>query len=121
MDHETSRRLLVDHAARAGITEADTVLERYLHRVPVTWGMPLATAGGLSGRPGPAVADHPGLFIAGDWAGDRGLLADAAAASATEAMRHIAIHLARTVRSERPVGSARAATAPAPGVTVVGS
>ena len=90
MDHETSKSLLFEHAARAGIVEADITMERYLHRVPVTWGLPLAAAGGLAGRPSPAVPGHPGLFVAGDWVGERGLLADAAAASATEAMAHIA-------------------------------
>ncbi len=36
-------------------------------------------------RPAVAVADAPGLFIAGDWVGDHGMIADAAAASAVEA------------------------------------
>jgi phytoene dehydrogenase-like protein len=41
-----------------------------------------------SGRttlPGPAVPEIPGLYVAGDWAGHRELLADAAAASAKRA------------------------------------
>jgi phytoene dehydrogenase-like protein len=36
-------------------------------------------------RPGVALADAPGLFIAGDWVGDEGMIADAAAASALKA------------------------------------
>ncbi|MEZ5144675.1 MAG: hypothetical protein R2726_19500 [Acidimicrobiales bacterium] len=41
---------------------------------------------GRRGRTAPvAVPGEPGLFVAGDWVGDRGLLADAAAASATRA------------------------------------
>ncbi|WP_248927012.1 FAD-dependent oxidoreductase [Paenibacillus hamazuiensis] len=35
--------------------------------------------------PGPAVSEMPGLYVAGDWAGHRELLADAAAASAKRA------------------------------------
>ena len=36
-------------------------------------------------RPAVAVADAPGVFIAGDWVGDEGMIADAAAASAVKA------------------------------------
>jgi phytoene dehydrogenase-like protein len=36
-------------------------------------------------RPDVALPDAPGLFIAGDWVGDEGMIADAAAASATKA------------------------------------
>lgn len=36
-------------------------------------------------RPAVAVNDAPGLFIAGDWVGDEGMIADAAAASAVKA------------------------------------
>ena len=40
-------------------------------------------------RPGVALADAPGLFIAGDWVGEEGMIADAAAASAVEAARAV--------------------------------
>lgn len=36
---------------------------------------------GLSGRPGPAVADLPGVFVAGDWVGPSDLLGGAALSS----------------------------------------
>lgn len=36
-------------------------------------------------RPGVEVADAPGLFIAGDWVGDEGMISDASAASALKA------------------------------------
>ena len=36
-------------------------------------------------RAGVCVKDAPGLFVAGDWVGDEGMIADAAAASAVEA------------------------------------
>jgi hypothetical protein len=38
-------------------------------------------------RPPVAVPDAPGVFIAGDWVGDEGMIADAAAASAVQAAR----------------------------------
>jgi hypothetical protein len=41
-------------------------------------------------RPGVALGDAPGLFIAGDWVGDEGMIADAAAASAIAAARAVA-------------------------------
>jgi hypothetical protein len=36
-------------------------------------------------RPDVALPDAPGLFIAGDWVGDEGMIADAAAASSVAA------------------------------------
>jgi hypothetical protein len=36
-------------------------------------------------RPGVALVDAPGVFIAGDWVGEEGMIADAAAASAITA------------------------------------
>lgn len=38
-------------------------------------------------RPGVALADAPGLFIAGDWVGDEGMIADCAAASGVAAAK----------------------------------
>ena len=40
---------------------------------------------GTRGRPGPEVADVPGLYVVGDWVGDEGLLVDASLASARKA------------------------------------
>jgi hypothetical protein len=45
-------------------------------------------------RPGVALPDAPGLFIAGDWVGDEGMIADAAAASAIEAARAVSAWVA---------------------------
>ncbi len=41
--------------------------------------------GGLAGRPGPECPGLPGVYLAGDWIGPEGLLADAALASASRA------------------------------------
>jgi len=53
----------------------------------VAHAMPRAEEGGLAGRPGVKLDGRPGVFLAGDWVGARGMLADAAAASAEEAAR----------------------------------
>jgi phytoene dehydrogenase-like protein len=72
---------LWQHAERAGVQREHVVAERYLHEMVVAGGLPLASQGGAAGRPPVAVADHPGLFVAGDWVGGTGMFGDAAAAS----------------------------------------
>jgi hypothetical protein len=47
----------------------------------VAGGLPTPAGGGLAGRPGIEVAAHRGVFVAGDWVGPAGLLADGAFAS----------------------------------------
>ena len=54
--------------------------ERYGHRLVVAHGRP-RPGHGLAGRPPVAVPDLPGVFVAGDWVGPDGLLADAVFAS----------------------------------------
>ncbi|MFN0123286.1 MAG: phytoene desaturase family protein [Blastocatellia bacterium] len=58
---------------------------RFLPRMTVTHKLTTAAESGAAGRPGPAVSDVPGLFVAGDWAGQEGQLADASFASARQA------------------------------------
>ena len=53
-------------------------------RLEVAHGRPLPGRG-FAGRPQVAVPDVPGLFVAGDWVGDQGLLTDAVLASARAA------------------------------------
>ena len=55
----------------------------------VTQALPEAASGGLQGRPATTVANHPRVFLAGDWVGARGMLADAAAASAEESAQRV--------------------------------
>ena len=64
---------------------AHVVERRFVPELTVAHAMPLASEGGLSGRPGIAVRERPGLFVAGDWVNSEGLLADAALASARSA------------------------------------
>ena len=68
-----------------------TLHQRYLPKMVVTHALPTARDGGLRGRFGPAVPDVPGVFVAGDWVGPRGLLADAALASAEQVAEHLLV------------------------------
>jgi phytoene dehydrogenase-like protein len=68
----------------------DVVVERrFLPKMVVFNALPTAAGGGLAGRPGPQVTDVDGLYVAGDWVGARGLLADASLASARTAAKAI--------------------------------
>lgn len=62
----------------------------FRQRLQVAGDLPRAAVGGLTGRPGPEVAGAPGVFVAGDWVGPVGQLADAALASAEVAGRRAA-------------------------------
>ena len=90
-DAEDHRASLQRIAAAAGVSTP--IGERFLRRMTVTNGLPLASQGGMAARPAVAVADMSGAFIAGDWVGPRGLLADAAIASGQDA----AVAAARTI------------------------
>jgi phytoene dehydrogenase-like protein len=63
---------------------------RFLPRMVVTNALVGARAGGLAGRPGPAVPQAPGLYVVGDWVGSVGMLADASLASADRAATLVA-------------------------------
>lgn len=82
---DVDRPQLWAHAAAAGIEQGDAVVHRFLRRMVVTGGIPIAAAGGAAGRPDVSVDGAEGLFIAGDWVGPVGLLADAAVASGERA------------------------------------
>jgi phytoene dehydrogenase-like protein len=64
---------------------AHVVERRFVPELVVAHALPLASEGGLAGRPPVAVSGRPGLYVAGDWVGPEGLLADAALASARAA------------------------------------
>jgi phytoene dehydrogenase-like protein len=61
------------------------VQRRFLPRMVVAHALPTARGDGLRGRPGEVVRSVPGLYLAGDWVGAEGLLADASLASARAA------------------------------------
>ncbi len=87
-------------AERCGVTLRDVVVQRFLHEMTVCHALPKPGAG-LTGRPGINAADLPGVFLAGDWVGPVGLLADAALSSG-EAAGRAAAERAKNVRS--PIG-----------------
>ena len=76
------------------LSDDDVVTRRFLAKMPAYTAMPRAHPRGR-GRPGRYVAGMSGVFVAGDWVGDRGLLADAVASSATAAGRAAAAHSLR--------------------------
>jgi len=81
------RRQLHEFAALAGIGADDVVHERFLHRMVVANAFPAAAGGGLRGRPTADASGLDNVFLAGDWVGPSGLLADAASSSAEAAAR----------------------------------
>jgi len=72
------------------------VARRFLRRLTVSQALVMAEGGGLAGRPKVDESGAPGVLLAGDWVGDRGMLADASLASAREAARR-AVALCRTM------------------------
>jgi len=77
----TDLAVLQAHLARAGLREEDVVTSRFLARMVVAGAAPVAARGGLGGRPEADATGLPGVYLAGDWVGPAGLLADAALAS----------------------------------------
>lgn len=63
------------------------VVRRFLPRLTVMPALATAAAGGLAGRPDAVLPGLAGVFLAGDWVGPEGLLADASLASAARAAR----------------------------------
>jgi len=81
-------------ARRCGIDQRDVVVERFLHDMTVCHALP-RPGSGLAGRPAIDATATPGVFLAGDWVGTAGLLADAAMASGEAAGRAAAGHAMR--------------------------
>ena len=77
------------------------VARRFLPSLTVAHSSPFAHDHGLSGRPGVALTEHPHVFLAGDWVGPEGMLADASAASAAESARRVRAILSGTPAAER--------------------
>ena len=81
-------------AAHAGVTDDDIVHSRKLHRMTAVSAVATAELGGLAGRPKATDTGHDNVFLAGDWVGPEGHLADAAIASgraaADAALRQLA-------------------------------
>lgn len=102
---DEDRAALWDHAAAAGIRREDVVAQRFLRRMVVTGGIPVASAGGAPGRPPVTVSGADGVFVAGDWVGAEGLLADAAMASGELAGRLAAAEASAAPGASAPAGA----------------
>jgi phytoene dehydrogenase-like protein len=85
----------------------DVLVDRqYLPRIEAVGALPTAESGGFAGRPGPRVPGIAGLYLAGDWVGPEGFLADASAASARSAAKSV-LEDAPSARREATAGSVR--------------
>ena len=67
---------------------------RYLPRMTVAEALPTAEGGGTRGRPGARSTEISRLYLAGDWVGEAGWLADASLASARAAAHACSADLA---------------------------
>jgi phytoene dehydrogenase-like protein len=72
---------LEEHARLAGVEPSNIEEQRFLLRMTVVGAVPTPAAGGLAGRPPIDSTGVPGVFVAGDWVGPRGWLADASLGS----------------------------------------
>jgi phytoene dehydrogenase-like protein len=63
------------------------IAEQFGRTLMVASDRPSPQRGELSNRPGPAISDCPNVFVAGDWVGAFGLLADASLASGRDAAK----------------------------------
>jgi phytoene dehydrogenase-like protein len=61
------------------------IRRQYLPRIEAVGALPTAAGGGFAGRPGHRVPGIDHLYVAGDWVGPEGFLADASLASARRA------------------------------------
>jgi phytoene dehydrogenase-like protein len=96
---DLDRAELWEHARVAGVQDGDVVEQRFLARMVTNHAVPVPGSG-LAGRPSAEAAGIPGVYLAGDWVGPHGLLADAALASGQAAGRVAAD------RSAAPAGAA---------------
>ena len=71
----------------------ELIEKRFLPKMVASNRLVLAAQGGRTGRPQPTVPGIPNLFVAGDWVGSEGLLADTSFASAKQAATLCIQHL----------------------------
>ncbi len=82
-------------ARHAGVRDDDVVVSRRLHRMTASTSIPTAIRGGLVGRPNITDSGHDNVFLAGDWVGPTGQLADASVASGRAAADAALVALGR--------------------------
>jgi phytoene dehydrogenase-like protein len=99
---EALRASLEEHARLAGVDFAAVDEQRFLRRMTVVGATPTPASGGLAGRPGIDSTGLPGVFVAGDWVGPRGWLADCALGSGEAAGAAAAALAAASGRADGP-------------------
>ncbi|MGH9040880.1 MAG: FAD-dependent oxidoreductase [Acidimicrobiia bacterium] len=105
---EELRASMEEHARIAGV-DADTIEEqRFLRRMTVIGAVATPANGGLAGRPGIDSTGVPGLYVAGDWVGPTGWLADAVFASGSAAGSAAAAKAVRATQAATSSGRAPA-------------
>jgi phytoene dehydrogenase-like protein len=67
--------------------DREVLVQRFLPKMTVTHAVPMASTGGLAGRPAVDALAMRNVYLAGDWVGSEGMLADASFASAQRAAR----------------------------------
>jgi len=67
--------------------DREVLAQRFLPKMTVTHAVPMAGRGGLTGRPAVDTLAMQNVYLAGDWVGSEGMLADASFASAQRAAR----------------------------------
>jgi len=97
---DEDRPLLEGWLSLVGVDPEQVVRSRFLARLNVVGAIPRARNGGLPGRPSIDATAMPNVFLAGDWVGPSGFLADASFASGYAAARtavRAADHAARMI------------------------
>jgi len=83
------------HLGVLGVGAEHVVTSRFLARMVVASALPRAATGGLAGRPAVTDSGTDGVYVAGDWVGAVGWLADASLASgqtaALQALRRLGL------------------------------
>lgn len=88
-----------------GVEPSNVEEQRFLLRMTVVGMVPTPASGGLAGRPAIDSSGVPGVFVAGDWVGPRGWLADASLSSGEAAGQAAARDSARRADGVRTLSS----------------
>ena len=81
--------------------DREVLVQRFLPKMTVTHAVPMASSGGLAGRPAVDALATRNVYLAGDWVGSEGMLADAAFASSQRAA-HLAVQRGAVEKALEP-------------------
>jgi hypothetical protein len=81
------RPQLEAHLRAAGVADDDIRVSRFLASMVVAGTSPRPSLGGMAGRPAVTATGLANVYLAGDWVGPEGLLADGSLASGQAAGR----------------------------------